>query len=272
MSHRQRPERSVRASRRLGPAVRLAAMFLLAAVNLTGCAGGRSTGEGEKTAPTWPRLAPPASLDLDRKLSAGFLIVDGVYNSELVAPLDILHHTPFHTDPRPGIGVFTVSSDGETVTSFEGLRIVPDHSFASAPPIDILVVPSAEGSMTVDLENEEMMEWVRERGADASFVVSLCDGAFVLAAAGLLDGRAATTFPSDQDRFAEMFPEIELMREPGFVHDGNAITSHGGAKSYDPAIYLVDLLYGEKAAKGVARGLVIDWPPAAPQETGLVVE
>ena len=111
------------------------------------------------------------------------------------------------------------------------------------------------------LENEELMDWVRSAGQRARWVVSLCDGAFVLAAAGLLDGRAATTYPGDQDRFAETFPEIDLRRGVSFVHDGSALTSEGGARSYDVALYLVDHLYGESVTQGVARGLVLPWPP-----------
>jgi transcriptional regulator GlxA family with amidase domain len=213
--------------------------------------------------PSWQRQAPPPTLDLNQPLRAGFLIIDGVYNSELAAPYDVLQHTIFHTKPRPGIEVFTVSPDGAMVTTFEGLKITPHHSFATAPPIDILVVPSAEHNMDTDLENEALITWVRETGGKARFVMSLCDGAFVLAKAGLLDGRAVTTFPGDQDRFAEMFPGLDLKRGVSFVHDGRAITSEGGAKSYDPAMYLVDHLYGEKATQGVGRGLLIPWPPAA---------
>jgi transcriptional regulator GlxA family with amidase domain len=235
-------------------------ILLAAATQLTlGCRD-RPTAGGNSTGPGWVRLPAPGDLPADRKLRAGFLIVDGVYNSELVAPYDILHHTVFHTEP--GIEVFTVSPDGGTVKTFEGLRLTPDYGFANAPEIDILVVPSAEGSMDRDLENEEMMRWVRETGSRARFVVSLCDGAFVLAAAGLLDGRECTTFPGDQDRFAETFPGLEVKRGVSFVHDGPALTSQGGARSYDVAVYLVDHLYGEEVARGVARGLVIDWPPS----------
>ena len=74
--------------------------------------------------------------------------------------------------------------------------------------------------MDVDLEDETMMGWVADTGSRARYVMSLCDGAFVLAAAGLLEGRAATTFPGDQDAFAEKFPGIDMRREPSFVHDG----------------------------------------------------
>jgi transcriptional regulator GlxA family with amidase domain len=218
----------------------------------------------------WPRIPAPANLPDDRPLRAGFLIVDGVYNSELMAPYDIFQHTIFHTDP--GIEVFTVSPDGAPVTTFEGLLITPHHDFDSAPEIDILVVPSAEGSMTTDLENAELIEWVARVGGNARFVVSLCDGAFVLAAAGLLRDHSVTTFPGDQDRFAETFPQLDLHRGVSFVHDGRMLTSEGGAKSYDVSMYLVDHLYGERVAQGVGGGLIIDWPPSAARMPALVVE
>lgn len=214
----------------------------------------------EAEGPSWQRLKPPADLPQDRPLRAAFLVVDGVYNSELAAPYDVLQHTVFHT--KPGIEVFTVSADGAPITTAEGLRITPHHSFANAPAADILVVPSAEHSMDSDLDDATLIAWVRATGEKARFVMSLCDGAFVLAKAGLLDDHAATTFPADQDRFEQSFPAVELRRGVSFVHDGKRITSEGGAKSYDPAMYLVDHLYGEKVAQGVGRGLLIAWPPA----------
>lgn len=102
--------------------------------------------------------------------------------------------------------------------------------------------------------------------------MSLCDGAFVLAQAGLLDGLACTTFPGDQDRFAEMFPDLDLRREVSFVHDGKALTSQGGAKSFDVAMYLADVLYGEKVTQGIGRGLIIPWPPAPGTMPAVVVK
>lgn len=234
-----------------------ARLSLFLAVLLTGCGGGVAE-----------EPPPAADLPAGRPLRAAFLVVNGVYNSELMAPYDIFHHTPFHTEP--GMEVFTVSPDGAPLTTFEGLTLTPHHSFEDDLEIDILVVPSAEGSMDEDLENEEMLEWVREVGGKARYVISLCDGAFVLAAAGLLDGHAVTTFPGDQDRFREMFPHLDLRREPGFVHHGKVLTSQGGAKSYDVAIHLVDHLYGEKVARGVGRGLIIPWPPEVPQ--GITIE
>jgi transcriptional regulator GlxA family with amidase domain len=101
---------------------------------------------------------------------------------------------------------------------------------------------------------------VAETGARAEHVVSLCWGAFVLARAGLLDGHAATTFPADYARFAEAFPEVEVRVNVSFVHDGRAITSQGGVRSYEAALYLVDQLFGADVAGRVAQGLLIRWP------------
>ena len=189
--------------------------------------------------------------------TVGFLVLPGVYNSELMAPYDVLDHVRFRTKDAPR--VFTVAKSKAPVRTFEGLTLVPHHTFADAPAIDLLVVPSAEHNMDSDLEDQVLLSWIRERGAKAKLVMSLCDGAFVLAGAGLLDGLEATTFPGDQDKFAAMFPKVKLQRGVIFVHDGKAVTSVGGARSYDPAMYLAERLYGRDAVARIAEGLVLDW-------------
>jgi transcriptional regulator GlxA family with amidase domain len=255
------------------PAGRVAT--LLVAVMLVSAAGcGRvdpAPVQDDSPGAAWSPVPLQGELPTDRPLQAAFLVLDGVFNTELTAPFDILHHTVFHTGDLPGIEVFTVSPQGAEVTTFEGLRIQPDYSFESAPAIDILVVPSAEGSMDKYLEDRELIDWVRRVGENALYIVSLCDGAFVLAEAGLLDHYACTTFPGDQDRFAEAFPVVDLRREPSFVHDGKAMTSQGGAKSFDVAMYLVEHLYGEQVATNVGRGLIISWPPQPGTMLGTVV-
>ncbi|MEO9482938.1 MAG: DJ-1/PfpI family protein [Ekhidna sp.] len=191
--------------------------------------------------------------------NAAFLMIDGVYNSELMAPYDIFQHTIFHTEG--GIRVFTVNETMDTVTTFEGLKLIPHYSFDSPdlPEIDILVVPSAEHNMDSDLENEKLINWVADIGAKADYVMSLCDGAFVLAKAGLVAGKESTTFPTDIDKYRETFPALKVHEDVSFVHHNKLLTSAGGAKSYDVSLYLVHHLYGDQVAKGVGRGLVIDW-------------
>lgn len=191
--------------------------------------------------------------------NVGILIMDGVYNTELTAPMDIFHHTVFHHDL--GMKVFTIADSKAPIRTFEGLNILADYNYLtdSLPPIHVLVVPSAEHHLDTDLENETLIQFVREAGKNANYVMSLCDGAFVLAKAGLLDDSASTTFPGDIDAYKKMFPHLIVHKDVLFVHDGKFITSAGGAKSFEPALYLSELLYGKKAADGIAKGMVIDW-------------
>lgn len=194
------------------------------------------------------------------RYNVGFLIMDGTYNTELTAPYDIFQHTIFREGIKP-MNVFTVADTDDPVVTFEGMRILPDFNYLkdSLPRIDILVVPSAEHHLDTDLENEALINFVKNVGAEAQFVTSHCDGAFVLAKAGLLDGKVSTTFPSDIDKMRETFPDLDIRKEVLFVHDGNVITSAGGAKSFEAALYLCEYLYGPDIARSLSGGLVIDW-------------
>lgn len=197
---------------------------------------------------------------VEGRYNVGILVMDGVYNTELTAPMDIFQHTIFRKGIK-AMNVFLVAEDDDIITTFEGMRIVPDYTYMDGnhPNIDILVVPSAEHHLDTDLENEKLINWVAETGKKAEFVTSHCDGAFVLAKAGLLDEVASTTFPSDIPKYKKMFPNLDVKSDVMFVHDGKYITSAGGARSFDGALYLCEHLYGKKIAESLAGGLVIDW-------------
>jgi len=198
------------------------------------------------------------ALASDSVLTAGVVALDRVYNTELVAPYDVLEHT-YYRDSTRFVAPFIVSPNGEPVTTFEGIEVGAHYSFENAPPIDVLVVPSTGNSLDTDLENDRFLRWLRETAQEAEHVLSVCYGAFPLAAAGLLDGRAATTFPGAQDQLAERFPALTVRNDARFVADGKYVTSVGGARSYEPALYLVEQLYGAETARSIARGLVLPW-------------
>lgn len=193
------------------------------------------------------------------RYNVAFLIMDGVYNTELTAPYDIFQHTQYR-DGIKAMNVYTISESLDPVRSFEGLKILPDYSYkGDYPKPDILVVPSAEHHLDSDLDNREMIDWLRKEALDAEYVTSHCDGAFVLAKAGLLEGKASTTFPSDIEAYKKMFPELDVRDSILFVHDGKFITSVGGARSFEAALYLCEHLYGKEITERLAKGLVIDW-------------
>jgi transcriptional regulator GlxA family with amidase domain len=211
----------------------------------------------KESTPTTAR--PPVELAPDR-YNVAFLIMDGVYNTELTAPYDIFQHTIFR-DSIKAMNTFLVANTLSPITTFEGIQLLPhfDYLKDSLPPIDILVIPSAEHHLDTDLKDEAMLSFVKEVAQNAQFITSHCDGAFVLAQAGLLDGKVSTTFPTDIDTMRERFPDLDIRKDVLFVHDGQYITSAGGAKSFEAALYLCEYLYGAAVARRLAQGLVIDW-------------
>ena len=212
---------------------------------------------GPEPVPSPPAAAAPDSVAAGPR-TAVFVVMDGVYNSELMAPYDVLHHTVFR-DSVDHVVPVVVSPDGGPVTTFEGLEVAAHHSFADAPRADILVIPSTVGSMDRDLEDEAYMGYVRRAVAEAEWVLTVCDGAFPLAATGALDGRVATTFPSDREVLAARFPAVDVRDDVRLVVDGKYVTSVGGGMSYEPAFWLVEHLWGAERVAGNAAGLAWDW-------------
>jgi transcriptional regulator GlxA family with amidase domain len=186
--------------------------------------------------------------------------MDGTYNTEFTAPYDIFQHTKYREGIK-AMNTFTVANTLDPITTFEGLRILPDFDYLrdSLPPIDILVIPSAEHHLDSDLKDTAMLNFVKRVDRNALFMTSHCDGAFILAKAGLLDKVTSTTFPSDIPKYKQMFPLLKVKDSVLFVHDGKYITSAGGAKSFEASLYLCEHLYGKEVTKSLAKGLVIDW-------------
>lgn len=230
-------------------------VLLACLVSITACYP--TTTETTEADTTTQRYLPPL---VENRYNVAFLIMDGVYNTELTAPYDIFQHTQYR-DSIKAMNVFTVANTLEPIMSFEGMRILPDYDYLTddLPPIDILVVPSAEHHLDSDLNDKKMLDFVQKVDKNAKFVTSHCDGAFVLAKAGLLNYAQSTTFPSDLDLYQEMFPQLSVKRDILFVHDNKYITSAGGAKSFEAALYLCEHLYGAEVTRRLAKGLVIDW-------------
>ena len=191
-------------------------------------------------------------------LTAGFICTPGVFNTELTAPWDVIQHSMYRDDENY-VRTVLITEDGEPFRSAEGLVIAADYSFDNAPDLDIVIIPSSEGSMGADLENEGLIAWLRKQCESADWVMTLCDGAFPLAQTGLLNGLVATTFPGDRESFAAKYTEIDVRFDVRFVVDGKYITSTGGAPSFEPAFWLMEELYGSEHVARTGQGLVYDW-------------
>jgi len=189
------------------------------------------------------------------------VVFPNVQSLDFVGPLEVFAaaHQLIEGQGRtePGYHITVASLDGATITTSSGLKIVPDMSLADAPKrIDTLLVPGGAGSAAVSAD-EATLDWIGAAAKGTRRVTSVCTGAFVLAAAGLLDGRRATTHWASAARLAELYPAVEIDPEAIYVHDGPVWTSAGVTAGMDLALALVEEDLDREAALTIARHLVL---------------
>ena len=178
------------------------------------------------------------------------VLFDEVQSLDVTGPLEVF--TGANTW-RAGHGdtnaydIRTASLGGRTVQTSSGLRITPDRDLREVQAPDLLIVPGGEGSRRAD---PELVGWLRARARQAERLVSVCTGAFLLAEAGLLDGRRVTTHWSYCAALATRYPAISVDPDPIFVRDGNVATSAGVTAGIDLALALVEDDLGQGGAVG----------------------
>lgn len=163
-------------------------------------------------------------------------------------------------DTTPAAPVFelvTASVDGAPVRARAGLRLSPDHALATAPATTWLLVPG--GVVDQLLANPALLAELARRGQHAGCIASVCTGAFVLAAAGLLQHAPATTHWEDQADLAQRHPHLQVLDGPRWVEAGRCITSAGIAAGIDMALHLVARHAGSALAQRTARQMDTPW-------------
>lgn len=188
------------------------------------------------------KLTPPAdgSIPVAIVISAGLNVIDfsgpwGVFES-VMAPN--ANQAPFQ--------LFTVSEKAELVISGSGLKLMPHYTFANVPETKVVVIPAQKGS-------DAMIDWLRKIATTADVTMSVCTGAFKLAKAGLLSGKAATTHHDFLDKLEKEYPDIQVKRGVRFV-EGERISTAGGLTSgTDLALRVVERYFGREVAMTTAR-------------------
>ncbi|MGY1425400.1 DJ-1/PfpI family protein [Lysobacter sp. A289] len=185
------------------------------------------------------------------EVNVGIVLFDGVQIIDFAGPYEV-----FGT---AGFGVVTLTRDGKPITTAMGLSVTPDHDFASAPAFDVLLVPG--GDVGDAQEDTVLLDFIRSRASNARHVLSVCTGAHVLGAAGLLDGLQATTFTPRIDQLARQYPKIDVVRDVRWTDNGKIITSAGLSSGLDAALHVVARLRGNDVARSTALHMEYDWQP-----------
>ncbi len=180
---------------------------------------------------------------------AAILVFNGVEIIDSMGPYEVLGAADFD--------VYTVGATKEPVTSAMGQVLVPKYSFSDAPVADVLVVPG--GGVYGAQHDAATLEWVRSAARRAQLTMSVCNGAFILASAGLLDGLTATTTASNIERLRAQFPKVRVVEDQRFVDNGRIITTGGLSAGIDGALHVVERTRGKGFAQQVALGEEYDW-------------
>jgi transcriptional regulator GlxA family with amidase domain len=196
------------------------------------------------------------------KLNVGILMFDGVEVLDFAGPFEVFSRTRLvpgvesrRSDASAPFRVFTVTRNGETVTATGDLQLTPRYSFQTSPGIDLLVVPGGYGTRAL-LRDRETLDWICTTAAKAKKVTSVCTGSLLLAQAGLLDGRRATTHWGALDLLQEISDarkaDISIQHDLRFVDDG-IITSAGVSAGIDMALHVVEQVCGASVAAETAH-------------------
>lgn len=160
-----------------------------------------------------------------------------------------------------GFRVWTVARERGPLRSQGFLTIVPDFSFADCPRPDLLVIPGGDGRRMSRVP--EVVEWVRGLSPSTQITFSVCTGALVLGAAGLLDGLPATTHWEAIVELRARFPRTEVREHERFIDNGRIVTTQGVSAGIDGALHLVERLLGADKARSVARYMAYPWVDSA---------
>jgi len=204
---------------------------------------------------------PPATEDqrkempvseLMKTMTLGAVLYEGFELLDLYGPLEMFGNL------KPSVQIVTVAQKVGAVASFQGPKTVAEVDFETCPTLDLLLVPGGMGTLAV-LKNPAMLEFLRKRALEAKITMSVCSGTWLLAKAGLLDGRRATSNKMLVEVAVQLTDKVTWIPEARWVEDGPFWTSSGVSAGMDMALGVVAKLFGEELAQTVANGAEYSW-------------
>lgn len=197
--------------------------------------------------------------------NVAIFIYQGVEVLDFSGPAEVFAATSLN-GARP-FNVYTVAATSDAIESQGFMDVMPDYTIHNCPKPDILVLPG--GSTRASLKNEQVITWIKQTAPELDVALSVCTGAFLLAKAGLLDGRTATTWHGAIERLRKFAPQTKVLENTRFVDNGRIMTTAGVSAGIDGSLHVVSKLLGEDVARATARYMEYDkWQPDA----GYIIE
>ena len=194
----------------------------------------------------------PAPQPASQPLTLGAIFYEGFELLDVYGPLEM-----FGTVGE-ALRIVTVAERPGPVASFQGPKTVADYGFDDCPPLDLILLPGGMGTLA-QLENEALLGFLRERAAAARATLSVCSGSAILAKAGLLDGRRATSNKMYFSLATRQSDRVEWVKTARWVEDGPFVTSSGVSAGIDMALAVIERILGSERAEEIARFTEYEW-------------
>lgn len=194
----------------------------------------------------------------------GIFIYDDAEELDFVGPFEVftMINTILQHDGKPdAVEVKLISEDGSDIVGKKGMRVGAHCAMQDISELDVVCIPGGQGSRD-QIENEAVLDWIREVAPTCQWVTSVCTGSFILSKAGLTKGKRLSTFWGAFDEFKKLGLEGELTPHVRYVRDGNLVTSAGVSAGIDMALWLTGQMFSPAFARRVQRGMQYD--PAPP--------
>ena len=192
-------------------------------------------------------------------MGIGIYLFDGAEELDWAGPWEVLAAWA-QQFPDDDVEVVTVARTAGTIVCAKGLRVVADLAWADVGKLDVVVVPGGVGTRR-ELADVDVLAWLRDLYEDGTLTTSVCTGSMVLAAAGLLRDRPATTWWGALDRLAALDETIEIRPDDRYVDSGEIVTAAGVSAGIDMALHLVARLHSVERAREVKRYIQYDPQP-----------
>ena len=189
--------------------------------------------------------------------TTGILLFEDAEELDFVGPWEVF---TMASKLRPEDRAITIAATREPVRAAKGLRVLPDCSFADAPPLDVVLVPGGQGTRR-EVANPALIDWLRKAGSQCTWVTSVCTGALLLHEAGFAKGKRVTTHWGFVEQLRQR-GDVEVLEKVRYVRDGNLVTSAGVSAGIDMALWLVGQIHGVPVARQVQH--LMEYDPAPP--------
>jgi transcriptional regulator GlxA family with amidase domain len=187
----------------------------------------------------------------------GIYLFDDVEVLDFAGPYEVFSAAQLEDGTKP-FEVITLSQNGGLISAANGLRVETEKTIQAAPQLDLLIIPGGKGATENELHKQDVISYIKQQHKKTEILASVCTGAFLLAEAGVLEGKEATTHKGSLDKLKEAYPQLNVQRNVKFVDEGEVLTAAGISAGIELSLHIVARLCGEETMRKTADYMEYD--------------